>query len=320
MTSAISVTDGIELSDGYTWRPMTVADLPAAQDLLDACEAAVTGERRPHQIDVGADARQPRVDMARDQLLIMAPNGALAAFGWVYPFDSGNAMCEPNVHPDHPRELLEEPLLVALERRAAQRARAVGATSARLSVWCEDGETRRRDLLLGRAYAKVRDTHVMRIRLSEDATRVAALPPGIDARPFRRPVDLRALHAAVEEAFAEHFNFEPTTFDDFSAWATTEVEPERWLVAWDGGEIAGEVLALRREHDMWIESVSVRKPWRGRGLALALLQRQFATLHGAGFDDVFLGVDAENATGAVQLYERAGMHIWRRFWVFERTV
>jgi ribosomal protein S18 acetylase RimI-like enzyme len=57
----------------------------------------------------------------------------------------------------------------------------------------------------------------------------------------------------------------------------------------------------------------VRKPWRGRGLALALLLEEFARFHARGCDDVYLFVDAENPTGAVRLYEKAGMKVWRRF-------
>ena len=177
-------------------------------------------------------------------------------------------------------------------------------------------------MLLARGCLKVRDTFLMRIRLSDEMIHNAmtALPAGVSARPLRPPDDIPALHAATEEAFAEHFNFEPTTLDDFALLVASEVEPERWLLAVDSGEVVGEVLAMCREHDIWIESVSVRKPWRGRGLALALLQRQFAALHAEGHDDVFLGVDAQNATGAVRLYERAGMHVWRRFDVFQKMV
>ena len=53
----------------------------------------------------------------------------------------------------------------------------------------------------------------------------------------------------------------------------------------------------------------MRAPWPGRGLGLALLQHGFRELHRRGERHVGLGVDANNATGAVRLYERAGMSI-----------
>jgi len=58
----------------------------------------------------------------------------------------------------------------------------------------------------------------------------------------------------------------------------------------------------------WIASVGVRKPWRRRGLGLALIHHAFSEFWRRGERKVGLGVDAENQTGATRLYERPGMH------------
>ena len=56
----------------------------------------------------------------------------------------------------------------------------------------------------------------------------------------------------------------------------------------------------------------MRKPWRRRGLAQALLLASFRDFRRRGETLVRLGVDSENPTGAVRLYERAGMRqVWR---------
>ncbi len=52
-----------------------------------------------------------------------------------------------------------------------------------------------------------------------------------------------------------------------------------------------------------------RKPWRKRGLGLALLHHAFGEFYRRGQPKVALGVDAQNPTGATRLYERAGMHV-----------
>ena len=62
----------------------------------------------------------------------------------------------------------------------------------------------------------------------------------------------------------------------------------------------------------WIPSLGVRRPWRRRGIGLALLRHAFEEFGRRGKRAVGLGVDAESVTGAVELYERAGMHVWRR--------
>ena len=55
-------------------------------------------------------------------------------------------------------------------------------------------------------------------------------------------------------------------------------------------------------------SLSVRRPWRKQGLGLALLQQSIAEFYRRGYRKVGLGVDAQNLSGAVRLYEKAGMH------------
>ena len=66
--------------------------------------------------------------------------------------------------------------------------------------------------------------------------------------------------------------------------------------------------------------LAVRRPWRGRGLGLGLLRWSFGALAGVGMHRAALSVDAENTTGAVRLYERAGMHVTHRFETWERRL
>jgi ribosomal protein S18 acetylase RimI-like enzyme len=56
----------------------------------------------------------------------------------------------------------------------------------------------------------------------------------------------------------------------------------------------------------------VRPPWRRRGLGRALLLSSFEEFRRRGSSRVGLGVDTENATGAVRMYEEAGMRAVRR--------
>ena len=69
----------------------------------------------------------------------------------------------------------------------------------------------------------------------------------------------------------------------------------------------------------WVGILGVRSPWRRRGLGDALLRASFAALYERGLRRVGLGVDTENVTGALRLYERAGMRAVRRTdsWVLE---
>ena len=161
----------------------------------------------------------------------------------------------------------------------------------------------------------------MRLDLA-DAVPDPHLPEGISARPARLAEDGRLLHAASEEAFSEHFRRQSRTFEDWASRTAGRdgIDPSLWLVAWDGPDVAGQVWALPRGGEVHVESLSVRKAWRGRGLGLALLQGVFGLLAERGYPFVRLFVDAQNETGALDLYLKAGMRVERRFEVFEKAV
>jgi ribosomal protein S18 acetylase RimI-like enzyme len=88
-------------------------------------------------------------------------------------------------------------------------------------------------------------------------------------------------------------------------------------VAWDGDQVAGSVMTYiwRSENAKlgvrrgWLERIAVRRPWRRRGLARALIASALIGLRDAGMDDAMLGVDTENVTGALGLYESMGFAI-----------
>ena len=150
----------------------------------------------------------------------------------------------------------------------------------------------------------------MRIDLREGFAR-PVWPDGIEVREFRRGRDEAAVHQALEEAFAEHFRFAPMRLDEWERhqFAYTGLDTRLWLVAWDGAEVAGTCLAFDNPDRGYVDDLAVRKPWRGRGLGLALLLESFARLEARGQTEVVLGVDSENATGALALYQRAGMRV-----------
>ena len=99
-------------------------------------------------------------------------------------------------------------------------------------------------------------------------------------------------------------------------------------MAWDGDEIAGvvqawiwpeenEKLGVKRG---WLERISVRRAWRRRGLARALTAVAMRKLHEAGMDDAMLGVDSENPTGALGLYEDLGFEVHSTSAAYQRPL
>lgn len=168
-----------------------------------------------------------------------------------------------------------------------------------------------------RGYRLWRSAYTMQIELDDGVPEAPRLPSGIELRAYR-PDDADSLRAALNEAFARDPFFHQASPSHFHAFylGARGFDPSLWLLAWARAELAGFILALP-EHAGdrtvgWVESLGVRPRWRGRGLGAALLRAAFRELHARGLRQVGLGVDAENETGALRLYERVGMHMLRR--------
>jgi mycothiol synthase len=158
-----------------------------------------------------------------------------------------------------------------------------------------------------------------------DPIREAPLPAGLEVRPVT-PEHHRAIWDADEEAFRDHWDHaEPVEGDFERFFGDPDIDPSLWQVAWDGDQVAGLVINTIYPHENrssaeeigWVDSVATRRPWRGRGVAAALIARSLAVLRDRGMEIAALGVDAENPTGALGLYESFGFQPARR-WVFYR--
>lgn len=148
------------------------------------------------------------------------------------------------------------------------------------------------------------------------------LPEELEVRPVQ-PDHMRQIWDAEAEVNQELFEYvaELWTEEKYPAWLSdTSHTTHLWQVAWDGDQVAGMVLprideeanrgrARKRGHT---EHIFVRRPWRGRGLAKALLVRSLRLLKEQGMDEAELGVDSENDNGAFGFYQRLG-------YVAERT-
>ncbi|HEV2592841.1 MAG TPA: GNAT family N-acetyltransferase [Gaiellaceae bacterium] len=165
-------------------------------------------------------------------------------------------------------------------------------------------------ILEERGYRYWRSAFQMRIDFAERPD--ASLPDGFELRPYREE-DAEPLRLGINEAFTSDPFFHavsPSNFREFFL-KSRGCDTGLWQIAWAGDELAGWALAFpcRGSDDTigWVGNLGVRPPFRGRGLGSALLVQAFAALYDRGLRQAGLGVDAENPTGAVGLYERAGM-------------
>ena len=205
-------------------------------------------------------------------------------------------------------------LLGWIEARAAAVAAVDGRAAPReLETWIDETQLGAIALLERHGYQVGRYGFEM-VRDISGPIELLELPAGLEIRPVE-PAQHRQIWDADTEAFRDHWNSPERTEADFEAWfAEPELDTSLWRVAWAGDEVAGvvmpsiwpaenEMLGIRRG---WLNHVSVRRPWRRRGLASALIVESLAGLRSAGMTEAALGTDAENVTGAVRVYERLG--------------
>ncbi|MGH2417236.1 MAG: GNAT family N-acetyltransferase [Candidatus Limnocylindria bacterium] len=155
-----------------------------------------------------------------------------------------------------------------------------------------------------------------------------SLPDGLELRPAM-PDHYPAIWRANREAFRDHWGGSDESEAAMRRFLESpEMDPSLWLIAWDAEEVAAgvinaiydaqnEALGLRRG---WLDSVFTRRPWRNRGLARALIVRSLVLLRERGMTSAALGVDADNPTGALGLYERAGFGVHDRFVAWRKAM
>jgi mycothiol synthase len=208
-------------------------------------------------------------------------------------------------------------LLLAIENVAAAKApdsNLMGYTSA--------DDAALSDLYAGSGYALVRHSYRMRIDL-DGTPEEPDWPDGFSVRTMRAGEE-RQFYDAQMASFADTWLFTAEPYELWRHWMAEEpgFDASLWFAAERDEDLAAIVIARAPKNEPglgWIRILGVLPEFRQRGLGQAMLKHAFGEFARRGFQAVGLGVDAENPTGAVRLYERAGMHVERTDLIFEKV-
>jgi ribosome biogenesis GTPase len=222
-----------------------------------------------------------------------------------------------DVHPGVRRQGVGRAILHGLEELARDMAAEVSTQPRRFyASWCVDSAEETRTLLTDEGYRPVR-YFVEMVRDALADVPPVPLPDGLEMRPVE-PADHRRIFDAQAEAFRDHWGARDWTDEMFEGlFRAPDLDTSLWRVAWAGDEVASvcanwvyaaenERLGVRRA---WLEQVSVRRPWRRRGVARALIAASLHAFAERGLTSAALGVDSDNPTGALGLYEGLGFRV-----------
>ncbi|HEX3327245.1 MAG TPA: GNAT family N-acetyltransferase [Actinomycetota bacterium] len=302
------------LPPGYRVRPATLEDLPQVVALFDASDAA-------YGLAPGMDLEFFRTlflgrgfDPERNSFLITGPDGELVGYGDVKEELEEDAVTHfGKVHPEHRSRGLGGWLVRALEHRAIEIAAGRPLMLRATALWLDDGGIRLYEML---GYRHVRD--FMHMERSLEGLAPLALPSGVTIRHFREG-DGPSFHRIETEAFRGQWGISAVPFEAWTERLQEEAfRPEMWLLARCDGRDAGVLIGRGGTKEAWVASLAVLEEFRGRGIGGALLRHSFHVFQEHGYGGVALNVDSDNPTGATKLYEAQGMHMRRRWLVYDK--
>ncbi len=315
-------------------RPLQLSDAQAFADTATAIEAFAGANSRISVGDTLMSWQEPDFFLDRYTLGIFAKDGTLAAYAvlWANAATPVRPWLEWGVHPDYQDDNLSPQLFEGVANmsddiidRCPPGTRIAVQTESPCSF---DFEIK---ALEDAGFIAARASFDMRVTMSERPL-APSLPADFSFRSYRREEDLPALVATVLASFSDHFGYVEQPFEkelaQFRHWQNNcaQFDPSLvLLVIHEPSEvIAGCLIGLTEapKHPGigFIDAVGVRREFRRRGLAGAMLYRSFAAFWDRGLRTVELDVDGESLTNAVALYEKVGMRIHRKLMSYEKVL
>ncbi len=311
-----------EPPEGLIDRPATMDDVPQLVDLVNAQAQHLFGENEDTVPSWQGAWLSPGLDLARDTRVLLDANGLILATTelWSQPPHVSKYIYW-RVRLDHEDPAYGQWALQWAEQRARQDIHLAPA-DARVVISSRIAETDAfsQASMRARGYQPVRRMDRMRISLREPFA-APENPPGIQVRSLQNEPDLNSCLFALWESFEDHWGHSPEPFESFAARSRSffhndpSMDPSICLLALEDGQPAGGALCRQDANGEaglgWINMLGVRRAWRKRGLGKALLLHAFTRLRSIGMDRAGLDVDSESLTGALRLYEAAGLRTVR---------
>ncbi len=321
-----------ELAEKFILRPGSMDDVEKAFALFEACSKHMIGKSETTLSHLRSEWTSPGFSLERSVRVVESSAGELVGYIEVWDTHSPpvSVWVWGRVHPKFEDQGIGTQLMQWAETRARQ---AIDRAPEKALVVMRSGTFSHydpgRNLLIDQNMTFVRHFFTMAIEFEQNP-KSAIWPDGITVRTMNGEEEFRDVVLADRDVFKDHWGFVEQPFDEeYDQWLhfirnDDKFDPTLWYLAMDGDEIAG-ISLCREESDEdpdqgWVDVLGVRRPWRRKGLGLALLNHSFGELWRRGKKSAGLGVDASSLTGATGLYEKAGMRTIRQFDLYEKEL
>jgi GNAT superfamily N-acetyltransferase len=322
-----------ELNQSYTARSATTDDIEALFNGFNRYWETLTGFIKFTLDDIQTIFSTPGFDLPSSTLAIHGPGNQVVAAAIV--IDLNNPPVHPNfygyVEADHCGQGIGGYLLGWGEDRARQAIEHC-PEGARVSMYAQTSQSHQPTIavLQKAGLNPVRYSWYMSRDLAQSVPE-PQWPFGFHLTTYKEDSDLETILKAVDEVFQDHWGHIDHTGDQerferfkHAIESDEEFDPSIWFLAMDGDQIAGVALCDPRvgpdRETGHVNILGVRRPWRKRGLGLALLHHAFGEFKRRGYQRVTLGVDTENLSGATRLYKKAGMRVAGELAVYEKEL
>jgi mycothiol synthase len=317
-----------------TLHPFTWADLSTIVDLVNRSEAVDKVERGTSEEELETLWRLPGVEAEANGFLALV-GADVVGYGRLH-FSEGDERggfssfrAYGTVVPEWRRRGIGTRIMIELERRAQARLDEISTSAVYFQAVADQRQVGSAALYRSRGMEPVRYFFIM-VYDDPEMPSVPDYPPGYRVRRFVRNQDEETVWRVANTAFRDHWGHVEESLEEWLSWFETDYcSPDLIFIGLDpsGAAVGLSLSAVYPERNErvgreqgWVEALAVLREHRRRGLGRALLLDGMRTLRRRGCTHLMLGVDSQNLTGALALYESVGMHQWSTGVTFRKTL
>jgi GNAT superfamily N-acetyltransferase len=233
------------------------------------------------------------------------------------------------IHPDYRSGELDCQILSWAEQHIQILGRAWQLPTFKVRAGARDDQLHQQAMLTGAGCVVDRYFYTMERSLLEPIPQ-PQFPAGFSVRSLQGLEEVPAWIEMFNQSFVDHWGFEPETLEHHQHWMqepTYEAEMDQVAIAPDGTFAAFSYSAIDREENArtgrlegWVGLLGTRRGFRQIGLGRAMLLTGLHLLQARGMEMALLGVDSENPSGALRLYQSVGFQKRYTFLTFGKEI